>query len=69
MSRVRLLREPDERKARIGGTRTGFEAGGSVLLLALRGGLYETGGRCERDARLSSIELGLDNVLGKINSR
>lgn len=68
MSRVRLLREPEDRKDRIGGTRTAVEDVDSVLLVVVRGGRYETGGRCETDPRLSS-ELVLDNVLGKINSR
>jgi hypothetical protein len=65
---VRLLREPEDRKDRIGGTRTAVDGDDSVLLLEVRGGRYETGGRWEADARLSS-ELVLDSVLGKINSR
>ena len=38
MSRVRLLREPEDRKARIGGTRTAVDGDESVLLLVESGG-------------------------------
>lgn len=67
MSRVRLLREPEDRKARIGGTRTGVDVDGCALWLT--GGRYETGGRCETDTRLSSGGFELDSALGRINSR
>ena len=66
MSSVRLFREPEDRKPRIGGTRTGVDVFGVLLL---RGGRNETGGRCETEVRFSSVGLVLESVLGRINSR
>lgn len=69
MSSGRLLRELEERKARMGGTRTGVGAPRRVLLLLVAESLYETGGRQGDECRLSSEELGKDSRLGRINSR
>lgn len=57
VSRLRLLREPDDRKPRIGGTRTGVELLDCVF--AFGGGLYDTGGRWN-ETRLSSGGLDFD---------
>lgn len=66
-SSVRLLREPDERKALMGGTRTGVDGLGGFVA-ALAGGLKETGGG-RRVVRLSSGGLVCETGPDRTESR
>lgn len=63
LSSPRLRRDPDERKERIGATRT--EVVGVLAAVALK----DTGGREAIDFRFSSVGLAFSNVFGSISSR
>lgn len=63
LSSPRLRRDPDDRKERMGATRT------EVVEVLLEGALKETGGRDVTDWRRSSVGLVCCNVLGSSNSR